>query len=188
MEHPVALAASGKWGRVRMFASNRLCAIVAPGLAVGSGNLLDRMLDPLLKVATSTPHADPSGDYAVQLFAKADKVRPGAAAALTAKALQLTGGPTSPMLPDHRSVYAMLVTEGKADIFLTYCSNAHAARRENGALAIVEIPEPLAVGASYGLTVKQGASPQASRFAQFVLSDEGQRILARHGFGAPGSP
>ena len=73
----------------------------------------------------------------------------------------------------------------QADIFLTYCTNAKAARDENPALAIVAVPTPLAVGANYGLTVLADAKPAATQFAQFVLSADGQRILARHGFDAP---
>ena len=44
----------------------------------------------------------------------------------------------------------------------------------------------LAVGADYGLTVTLAASPAAYRFALFILSADAQRILASHGFGAPG--
>lgn len=51
------------------------------------------MLDPSVKLATSTPKADPLGDYAWQLFEMADRVKPGATAALQAKALKLSGGP-----------------------------------------------------------------------------------------------
>ena len=43
----------------------------------------------------------------------------------------------------------------------------------------------LAVGADYGLTVVTGASPAAYRFTMFILSSDGQRILAKHGFAAP---
>jgi ABC-type molybdate transport system substrate-binding protein len=76
----------------------------------------------------------------------------------------------------------VLVAEGKADIFLTYCTNALQARAENRALAIVQVPPPLAVGADYGLTVINGARPQAKRLAQYILSPAGQAILMRHGF------
>jgi len=79
----------------------------------------------------------------------------------------------------------MLVAEDKADIFLTHCTNARAARDEHPALDVVAIPAPLAVGATYGMTVMTGASPVAAAFARYVLSDEGRRILARHGFDAP---
>ena len=53
---------------------------------------------------------------------------------------------------------------------------------------MVRLPEKLLVGADYGLTVMNGASPNAYRLAMFILSPEGQRILARHGFVAPGLP
>jgi molybdate transport system substrate-binding protein len=46
----------------------------------------------------------------------------------------------------------------------------------------------LAVSADYGLTVMADASPAASQFALFILSPEGQRILASHGFSAPNLP
>jgi molybdate transport system substrate-binding protein len=94
MEHPQALAAAGKSGPVVLFARNRLCALVRPGLAVEPATLLDRMLDPNVKLGASTPRADPSGDYAWEMFRKADKVKPGAFDAAEKKALQLTGGPT----------------------------------------------------------------------------------------------
>jgi molybdate transport system substrate-binding protein len=60
MEHPQALSAAKKSGPVHLFARNRLCALVKPGLNVDSANLLERMLDPAIKLATSTPKADPS--------------------------------------------------------------------------------------------------------------------------------
>ena len=46
MEHPQALAAAGKSGPVVLFARNRLCALVRPGLEVEPATLLERMLDP----------------------------------------------------------------------------------------------------------------------------------------------
>jgi len=184
MEHPRALAAAGKSGPVVMFARNRLCALVREGLAVEPANLLERMLDPNVKLGTSTPRADPSGDYAWEVFRKADAQKPGALAALEQKALQLTGGRTSPQAPAGRSLYGMLMADGKADIFLTYCTGATAARREYPGQQIVQLPDALAVGADYGLTVLSTAGPAAYRFAMFILG-EGQRFLAQHGFTAP---
>src|SRR5262249_57097631 len=96
MEHPQALAAAGKSSPVALVARNRLCAWARPGLAVTPATLLERMLDPAVKLGTSTPRADPSGDYAWEVFRKADKLRPGAFATLEKKALQLVGGPSSP--------------------------------------------------------------------------------------------
>jgi ABC-type molybdate transport system substrate-binding protein len=185
MEHPKALAAAGKSGPVVLFARNRLCALVRPGLAVEPATLLDRMLDPNVKLGTSTPRADPSGDYACEMFRKADKLKPGAFVALEQKALQLTGGPNAPTAPPGRTIYGVLVAEGKADIFLTYCTGAIEARKQNAGQQIVALADELAVGADYGLTVLTRASPQAYQFAMFILSMDGQRVLARHGFAAP---
>jgi molybdate transport system substrate-binding protein len=82
----------------------------------------------------------------------------------------------------------MLVAEGKADLFLTYCTNAREAERQNPGQHVVALPDELAVGADYGLTVIIGAPPQAYQFAMFVLSVEAQRVLAKHGFTAPALP
>ena len=95
------------------------------------------MLDPAVKLGAFDAARRSVGDYARELFAKADKLRPGAGAAL------------------------------------------------NAALANVAVPAELEVGASYGITIMNGASPDAARFVQFALAADGQRILARHGFGAP---
>ena len=82
MEHPQALAAAHLSGPVVLFARNRLCALARPRLEVEPATLLDRMLDPNLKLATSTPKADPAGDYAWEVFHKADAIRAGAFAQL----------------------------------------------------------------------------------------------------------
>jgi ABC-type molybdate transport system substrate-binding protein len=188
MEHPRALAAAGKSGPVVLFARNRLCALVRPGLEVTPATLLDRMLDPGVKLGTSTPRADPSGDYAWDVFRKADALKSGSGAVLEKKALQLSGGPSSAPPPAGRSVYGWHVAEGRADIFLAYCTAATEAQKQNPGQQIVALPEPLAVGADYGLTVVNGAPPQAYGFAMYILSADGQRILAKHGFAAPGLP
>jgi molybdate transport system substrate-binding protein len=188
MEHPQALASARKSGPVVLFARNRLCALARPGVAVETATLLDRMLDPTVKLGTSTPRADPSGDYAWEVFRKADKLRPGSFTALERKALKLVGGPDAPTAPPGRTVYGMLIAEGKADLFLTYCTNAMEAKKDVGGAQIVALPDELAVGADYGLTVIADAPPDAYRFAMSILSADGQRILAKHGFSAPALP
>lgn len=188
MEHPAALAKAGKSGPVVLFARNQLCALARQGLAVQPQSLLDRMLDPTIKLGTSTPKADPSGDYAWEVFEKAEKQRPGSLAALDKKALKLTGGPGSAPPPPGRNVYAALVEKGEADIFLTYCTNAVLAKGEVGTLQVVALPIGLAVGADYGLTVLNGARPEANRLAFYMMSPAGQATFAEHGFSAVALP
>jgi molybdate transport system substrate-binding protein len=185
MEHPQALASTRKSGPVVLFARNRLCTLARPGVAVDTATLLDRMLDPNVKLGTSTPRADPSGDYAWEVFRKADKLRPGAFATLDRKAPKLVGGPDAPTAPAGRSVYGMLIAEGKADLFLTYCTNAMEAKKDVACAQIVALPDELAVGADYGLTVIANASPAAYRFAMSILSGDAQRVLGKYGFSAP---
>ncbi len=62
-------------------------------ITAGSETLLDTLLDPGERLGTSTPRADPSGDYAWELFDKAEAMRPGAREILVGKARKLTGGP-----------------------------------------------------------------------------------------------
>lgn len=185
LEHPQALVAAGRAARVEPFAHNRLCALSRPGFALTTATLLDRLLDPGVRLGISTPKSDPAGDYAWQMFARAGAVHPGAQAVLEARALKLTGGPDSPQPPAGRSAYAWLLEAGRADILLSYCTNAMAAQHELPAIGIVELPPELAVGADYGLVVLAGARPQARRFADFLLGAEGRRLLTGFGFAAP---
>ena len=183
--HPKRLADQGRAATsVTIFARNQLCALVRDGLAVKSATLLDVMLNRQVRVGTSTPKADPSGDYAFALFAKADALKPGAKATLEAKALQLTGGPTSERAPDGKNLYGWVMASGKADVFLTYCTNAMQAKADVANLSIVTIPPALNVGADYGLVILKDAPADAAKLAAFIRSGAGRAVLARHGFGA----
>lgn len=187
--HPKRLADQGRVrGAVAIFARNELCALARPGVAVTSDTLLAVMLDPAIRLGTSTPKADPSGDYAFALFAKADALKPGAKAALEAKALPLTGGPTSEKAPEGRNLYAWVMGSGKADVFLTYCTNAVLARGEVSELQMVAVPKALSVGADYGMIVLKEAPPAADRLAAFIAGDAGQAILGKFGFGRGDAP
>ncbi|MBO6950172.1 MAG: molybdate ABC transporter substrate-binding protein [Rhodospirillales bacterium] len=185
MKHPETLFKAGKAGPVTMFARNKLCAIAQDGVRVDSGTLLDVLLDPKIRVGTSTPKADPSGDYAWKLFEKAGAAKPGAFETLDKKALKLTGGPTSEKAPKGRNQYGWVMETKKPDIFLTYCTNAVLAQKEVGSLKIVTVPDNLSVGANYGLTVIKGAPAVAEELAAYILSDKAQKVLRSYGFDAP---
>ena len=183
MEHPSALQLQGMAQPVQRFATNALCALTRPGLQVTSDTLVRRMLDSSVKLGTSTPGADPSGDYAWEMFRRIEQTGVvGAFDRLSAKALQLTGGPQSPAPPAGRNVYGMLVEHKAADIFITYCTNSAVALQENLALAEGKVPAAVNVGASYGVVVLKNARPQADDFVGFLMAADGQVILAKHGF------
>jgi len=182
MAHPLALQSIGCCGPVRLFARNTLCCLVTPSLSVDTDIVLDRMLDPTVKLGTSTPIADPSGDYALDVFRKADAVRPGAWNELTQKAQRLTGGADSAAPPGGYSAYGWHIDEGRADIFLAYRTACREAKQQYPALQIIDLPDTLAVGAEFGLAVVVRAPLAATEFADFILSAEGQDILRSHGF------
>ena len=112
-------------------------------------------------------------------------MHPGAKAALEAKALQLVGGKGVAQPPAGRNATAWHMAEGRADLFLSYCTSGKVAAAELPGLQVLELPDALAVGADYGLAVLNGPPEQraaAGAFAMFILSPAGQDILAR-GFG-----
>src|SRR6185437_2966172 len=89
MRQPERLATERGGRPVVMFTRNPMCALAPAKLGITPANLLDRMLDPEIRLATSTPGADPGGDYAWAVFARAEAVHSGGKAALEAKAMQL---------------------------------------------------------------------------------------------------
>ena len=184
MDHPQRLAQAGGWTAPSVFALNQMCVLAAPSVAASPQTLLATMLRPDVRVGTSTPKADPSGDYAWALFRRAEVLQPGAYALLDAKALKLTGGADSPRPPPGRSTYAWIMGEGQADMFLTYCTNAVAAQREVPGLKIINVPPDLQVAARYGVAARQGDAA-AAQLLQYMVSPSAQAVLQRYGFGQP---
>jgi molybdate transport system substrate-binding protein len=187
MGNPQTLTQAGKAGPTVMFARNHLCALVRPGFKVTSETLLATMLKPSVKIGTSTPKFDPAGDYAWQMFQKADLQRPGSRATLEGKAVKIGNVPGSLAIPPGvTNAIAWLFQEKRADIFLAYCTSAPAASAESAGITTLNLPPALQVEAHYGLTVLASANKEAAgQFALYILSPAGQKILAQHGFDAP---
>src|SRR5262245_24323459 len=60
--HPTKLADAGyAKTKVAIFARNQLCALGREGLKISPATLLETLLDPSLRLGTSTPRADPAG-------------------------------------------------------------------------------------------------------------------------------
>jgi molybdate transport system substrate-binding protein len=182
MEQARRLAVGHPERAVIHFTRNRLCALARSDVGLTPTNMLDRLLDPAVRIATSTPGADPGGDYAWAVFGRAEAVRTGARAALEAKAQQLYGGGAkTPPLVAGRGILEGIFIADKADVVLAYCSGAPTVAREVPGITIVALPPDLSVGPAYGL-VLLNAKPVTLRFAVFVMSEAGQAILKAHGF------
>ncbi len=184
-QHPATLAAaSAAWRTPTRFVRNKLCAVVNPSLPATPDTLLTLMLNPQVKLGTSTPRFDPAGDYAWALFRRAEALQPGAYQLLDAKALKLTGSPAAPNPPAGRGSYAWLMETGQADLFLTYCTNARAVVRELPRMQVVAVPPSLEVAADYGVSSRAGDA-RAQQLVQHLLSPTAQATFARFGFGPP---
>ncbi|PFH08882.1 molybdenum ABC transporter molybdate-binding protein [Collimonas sp. PA-H2] len=183
MAHPRQLAREGKATPPLVFARNRVCVLARPELQLNTENLLAKLLDPAVNIGTSTPKADPGGDYAWILFAKAGKVQPGASELLEGKAQQLVGGKNSPPAPAGQDAAKYFLERKQVDAFIGYCSSrqtTHDAR-----FTKVELPAELAVSADFGLTVlnpRSGSHDTAYRFALFLLTPEARQTLVDYGF------
>jgi ABC-type molybdate transport system substrate-binding protein len=188
---PQALTDAGLSGPSVMFVRNALCVVTHAGSPLETGNLVETLLQPEIRIGTSTPGADPSGDYTWELFHKVDRVRPGAFYILSKKAQQLFGGPTNSAPVNGRSPALVALDEKRIDLFISYCSGAQQAAKEASTYKSVALPPQLVVGAEYGLTVSRKAQPAAADFALYLVSPAGQRSLQAFGLvpvALPASP
>lgn len=175
---------SGSYGPVTIPTRTPMCLLVNSALA-GTRPALDLLLDPSVRIVTgvvSPPHADPSGDYAEQLFANVDRLRPGSLARLDAKALRYPGPGLS--VPAGAEVQSyLLLTSNQADASVLYCASLGTLTAAHpGQLRSLPLPPEIAVTATFGLTVRVAAPPAAERFRDFLSSDRGRAIFVQHGF------
>lgn len=180
MAHPQALADKGIATIPIVMARNRICARALPAFGLTQANVFDRMLDPhTVGIGTSTPKADPGGDYAYLVFARAEQARPGAGKTLAGKARQLVGGKNNPPVPAGKDPTTYFFEARQIDISLGYCSSRQTT--PDPKLTQVELPPQLAIKADYGLSVL-GHREAALRFALFVMSPEAQHLISLYGF------
>jgi molybdate transport system substrate-binding protein len=182
MEQPRQLAAGHPERMVILFARNSLCALARPNLALNEDNFLDRLLDPAVRIATSTPGSDPLGTYSWEVFARADALKPGARATLEAKAKKLVGnGEKTPPLVAGKGAVEGIFFSDQADVMLIYCSAVSALQSAIPSLTSIKLPATLTVEPAYGMVILD-SKPVALRFVAFVMSEEGQATLRSHGF------
>jgi molybdate transport system substrate-binding protein len=178
MGSPEKLQAQGKTVvPVIAFAKNRECVVSRKSLGVTPANLADRLLDPKVRIKTSQPIADPSGDYTWAIFDKIDALRPGAGKTLKAKGE--ASWPLTAQPAQGQSAQAALFTQDKIDLTITYCSGG-LDKELPDLLASFPVPAALDPHPQYGVAVLSNR-PEALRTALYLLSEKGQAIVARNG-------
>jgi molybdate transport system substrate-binding protein len=181
--HTERLVATGKLRSSNVFANNSLCVIARPGIVLTEQNVIDMLLSPETALGTSTPGADPSGDYTWEMFKKIDSIRPGAFALLDKKAQKLTGAEISQI--DTPALYASILLGKRADVLVTYCTNARIAQKTEPAITSVKVPAQFDVAAAYAIGLTNDAPQVAREFLRYVLSQRAQKVMAEFGFSAP---
>ena len=178
--HPRKLLALGRTVLpVVVFARNRMCVVSRKSAGVTPQNLVDRLLAKGVRVKTSTPIADPAGDYAWAIFDRIEASRPGAGVKLKEKA-QASMNATAPATVPGRSAAAALFAANLVDMSITYCSASASLEKEIPELVTIDVPPALDPHPMYGLAVLSDR-PEVLRLAVLLLSEEGQALVARNG-------
>lgn len=159
-------------------AKNRMCVVSRRSAGVTAENLIDRLLDKKMRVKTSTPIADPAGDYAWAIFDRIEALRPGSGAVLKEKAQSLMDAKAPPKPGQHP--YAALFEAGLIDLSITYCSGITALEKDAPDVTSFPVPPALDPHPVDGLAVLTN-NPAAQRLALYLLSEKGQAIIAREG-------
>lgn len=153
--------AGNAFGEPALFATNRLQIITEPGNPKSIASVAD-LADPDLTVVTCGPDV-PIGRYSNEVFDKAG-------VSVNSKSYE----------SDVKAIVTK-VTLGEADAGMVYASDVAAAGTKATG---VDIPDNVNVVATYPIAITKASTKVATAraFIDFVQGDEGQAILADHGF------
>jgi molybdate transport system substrate-binding protein len=175
MAHPQTLLAQGKALAVQRFAGNALCLTAAAYCVDEHSTWLTLLANPALRIGTSTPGSDPSGDYTWQFFAK---VEAETGVELQSRARSLVGGPETQTVPAGKLAAEWLIGSGQADLVIGYRSYAEALKSYRE-LRVFEIPSLYNIQADYGLAL---CDARAEPLRAFLTSNTARQILLEYGF------
>jgi len=182
--HPEALLQQGRAVKLGLFAANTLCLTARRDIVTRADDWLSLLCRDDLRVATSTPLSDPSGDYTWELFDNIERLHPGSGSRLKAKARPMVGGTDGLMVPKGELAAQWLIEQKHTDMFIGYAS--YAPRLQLcPKLHVLNIPAPYNVVAEYGWAC---CSDPALPLAAFLSSAEAQTILQQHGFQLSATP
>ena len=176
--HPQALLQAGLAQECQGFASNQLMLTARRSPDNDGLDWLALLSTPRLRLATSTPGCDPSGDYTWQLFARIEARYPGLGNAMAGRAQQLVGGRDSLSVPPGEIAGAWLIRQNLADLFIGYAHYGPALATCDD-LRTLTIPAPWNIRCDYQLA-RLRADPAALALYRFIPAPaEGTR--RRHG-------
>lgn len=181
MAHPASLVAQGRAEATACFALNALCLTVDARKVDDDDDWFSLLMRPDLRLGTSTPLSDPSGDYTWQLFDNLAPYGQGISQILKGRARQLVGGPQSLQVPAGETAAGWLIGSDLADMFIGYASYGPRLRKLPR-LRVLDIPAPVNPRAEYGYALLRST---ARPLAAFLHSAAARAILADGGFLLP---
>ncbi len=174
--HPQMLLASGRAQAATTFAFNRLNLTARKTAQTENADWLSLLSNPALRLGTSTPGCDPSGDYTFELFARIEAQYPDIK--LSIRAQQMVGGRASLIVPAGEIASAWLIRQNLTDLFVGYAHYAQALENSDD-LRILPLPDAYQTRCEYQLA---RLSDAAHSLEQFIVASEGQAFLREAAF------
>ena len=160
------------------FIGNQLCITVNRDYVCKHDTWLSLLTNPTLKLGTSTPKADPSGDYCWQFFEKIEHDNPNLGKQLKQRAIPLVGGEHSLPIPTGKMAAHYLITTHQADIFIGY-QHYQRVLNQFPELMVFTIPKPFNIEARYCVAL---INAQAYGLYQEILSPYAKNHFINAGF------
>lgn len=164
-----------------------LCAAVRPGLAARRETLLQHFLDPAIRLGMLGQKGGVTDRLSTAMFARAERGRAGASAALQAKANPLAGMMGFASGSADLSPLAQHLRARNADVILATCPEAAQSLSNLPGAFALPMPSSLAVE-EISYVVILADDPGTIAFVQFLDSQAGRETLWNAGFDSPLRP
>ncbi len=174
--HPQTLLNSGRALTAETFAFNRLNLTARNTAQTENDDWLSLLANPALRLGTSTPGCDPSGDYTWEMFSRIEAEHPDIG--LRARAKMLVGGRDSLSVPAGEIASAWLIRQNLTDLFIGYAHYAQVLENADD-VRILSLPDAIQTRCEYQLAV---LNPAAQPLTRFIVAPEGQTFLRQAGF------
>src|SRR5262245_37538428 len=138
--HAAKLVTEGRASVMAMFARNELCLLSPASRApAGPAGVLDALLADGVKIGVSPAHIDTLGDYTVQFFDIAEKLKLGSGQILRSRAVVLDNPPGAPRSPSG-DYYLDALRDGRIGLAIVYCSGKGRYAKLDPGLVVTAFP------------------------------------------------
>ena len=182
----VFLSANGKFQRqlkhkgflksYEVFAYDYLAAATPYNNPAGitPSNLIQKLMDPNVALTTSSPHADPAGDYTWKMFRIINRRFPGAFKKITGHVNHLLDA----------ALVMPVLESGNTDLGILYASQLLELKRSGAKINIITIPKKYNTKAKFTASVLNQSKYKSlgEDFIKLLFSKRGKKILKYWGF------